>query len=97
MKITLNTKAKDNHGCIYDVTIGTNKRYDGGPVARIEKTPGSWYLHTLMGIGVPTYDCAIDHGVRHYIAIDHGTNWYCTNIDAILAEVESLGFEFWFV
>jgi hypothetical protein len=69
---TLKVEAIDNHGYHYAVTLR-----DGGytPVVSVEKTPGKWYLTTLMGHAGDS------------LSIDYGQNWYVTNFGAIRDEI----------
>jgi hypothetical protein len=75
---TLTTKATDNHGNSYDVTLTPQDNNDW--VLRITGTPGSWYMTTLE-----------DGGPKDFIWIDFGGNWLCTNFAAVMDEaIEAL-------
>lgn len=47
---------------------------------RIQGTPASWYMSTLL------------HGALYPrgITIDYGQNWYCTNFQEVLNEAQKL-------
>jgi len=70
--LKLNTKATDNHGHSYSVTI--ESRY-GQASLIIDNTPGFWHLNDLKSVG-------------EFLFIDYGQDWKCTNIKELLAEVE---------
>ena len=65
----LDQHALDNHGNEYEVAL---KNWCAGIVLSIEKTPGKWYLSTLMRHDGPI------------ISIDNGQNWDCVNFRAVL-------------
>lgn len=74
----LNTYALDNHGYQYAVTLTPQDFHGANAVLRIERTSGSWFLSTLWDY-------------KHsQIAIDHGQNWRCLNIQDVLQEARSL-------
>lgn len=71
-QIKLKTKAEDDHGHIYQVTL--RKGDEGAWCLDIETTPGKWYMKTLM-----------EQPLREKLSI-YGDNWYCTNIAVVMRE-----------
>ena len=69
-KIKVPVLAKDNRGFTYDVYLKADSQ---GPVLDIVRTPGKWYLKTLM-----------EFSERQEIALDSGQGWYCTNFREVL-------------
>lgn len=79
---TLTTKATDNHGHSYDVTLiqvqhGKFDKKDW--VLRMLNTPGGWYMTTLE-----------EKPIESTIYLDMGQNWTCTNFDAVMAEAQAM-------
>lgn len=72
----LKTKAKDNYGNEYPVSLCFNKNNKW--VLLIHNTGGSWFMSSLMG-----YQDSV-------IAFDYGQNWNCVNIKDVLHEAKSL-------
>ena len=72
-KLKLTTKAKDNSGHSYNVSLILDY---GHVVVNIETTPASWFLSSLL-----------DGKRSNEIYIDAGQNWKCINLDEILAEI----------
>lgn len=80
---TLTTKATDNHGHAYKVTLtqvprGAFAKLDW--TLRIHGTPGGWYMTTL--------EEKPHRG--SVISLDMGQNWDCTNFDVVMAEAQAL-------
>lgn len=57
---------------------------DGRPVLRIERTMGSWYLSTLLGVDFWGGGAVKEPSDR--LAIDFGQQWVCTNMRALISE-----------
>lgn len=72
---TLTTKARDNFGYEYTVTLTPDSRHLGKDwVLRIVDTPGSWFMTTL------------EEKPRTTISIDFGAKWDCINFGEVMAE-----------
>ena len=76
-----NTKAIDNHGYEYDVSLVTSQ-YKFGPILHIEGTGGRWFVKTLREDLSLRGDCTS-------IFIDFGANWFVTNFDEIMNELNA--------
>lgn len=83
MEKKLRTEALDNHGYRYAVWLifDHNDTMGWKWILRIDNTPGSWYMSTLIKGGFP-------RGER--IAVDAGQNWVILNFGEILAEAVTL-------
>lgn len=78
---TLTTKATDNHGHSYTVTLTevTHGRFTKKDwVLRLEGAGGGWAMTTL------------EERPSNRLDIDMGSEWYCNNFDAVLAEARTL-------
>jgi hypothetical protein len=75
--ISLVTRAKDNRGYDYPVYITRSYTYHiNGKLALVFKgAPSGWHLSDLKGI------------TEDKLAIDFGQDWYCINIQEIIAEI----------
>jgi len=78
---TLTTKATDNHGHSYPVTI---KPVQHGGFAKQD-----WLL-TIEGAGAGWFMTTLEEKPSDKLFIDFGSNWYCDNFDAILAEARTI-------
>ena len=86
---TLNTKAKSEYrngnGEIdhneYPVHIKLDTDYSNGFILKIEDTPGSWHMSTLMG---DRYGNAYNE--NNQVLSIHGMKWMCVNIFDLLKE-----------
>ena len=84
-KVMLKTKAKTSSGGggkVYEYPVSLELDSDGmkygGVVLRINNTPGSWYLKTILDKG--------EKNLPKTISIDYGQNWSCINMDEVLKE-----------
>lgn len=75
----LKTQAKDNHGYSYQVWLIFDAA-EAKWILRIERTPGSWFMSTLLEYPER----------RTRISIDYGQGWEVTNFDEIMAEAITL-------
>jgi hypothetical protein len=48
------------------------------------------WLLTLEGAGGGWYMTTLEERPSGYLCIDGGSNWWCTNFDAILAEAQAI-------
>ena len=86
---TLNTKAKseyrDGDGKItckeYPVHIKLDTHHKYGFILKIEDTPGSWYMSTLMGNRYGN-----SYSEDNQILSIYGMDWMCVNIFDLLKE-----------
>ena len=80
----LATKAMDNRGYEYPVSVfqleGATGKFAGKWIIKIHDTSGSWYLHMLLK----------ERREDARLAIDYGQDWWCTNLQPLLAEASAL-------
>jgi hypothetical protein len=75
--IILKTKAIDNHGYEYHVSLERSTTYFPGEwVLKIGHTPGQWLMRTLLESGL----------LHNEIYIDHGQGWKVVNFNDVLRE-----------
>jgi len=81
--VKLKVKAIDDVGNKFQVTL---ERGEQGIVLSIEKTPGRWYMSSLLNLeALPNRGAG---GARlelpNELAIDFGAKWYCVNMKSVM-------------